>query len=246
LDGRSNTSVGVYGSSNTGGGMLAQGPYIGIQANSTGSDPARQAIRGDNGGSSSGYAGLFFGNAWVAGTFYKNAGAFQIDHPLDPENKYLTHSFVESPDMKNIYDGTVTTDAQGIAMVELPDWFDALNKDFRYQLTVIGQFAQAIIAKEIEDNRFVIRTDKPNVKVSWQVTGIRKDPYAEMNRLPVESEKPKELRGKFIYPQGYGEPASKSIPGNMWNLNSTAAKKRPLPSSRPTPQSSSPKKNPKR
>ncbi|MCC7434923.1 MAG: hypothetical protein IT363_09585 [Methanoregulaceae archaeon] len=230
VDGRSNNSIGVYGQSYSSGGVLAQGPYIGVQGNSTGSDANRQAVRGDNAGSATGYAGLFYGNTWVVGTLTKSAGAFLIDHPLDPENKYLTHSFVESPDMKNIYDGTVVTDAQGVAMVEMPEWFDALNKDFRYQLTVIGQFAQAIVAKEIENNIFVIRTDKPNVKVSWQVTGIRKDPYAEKNRLEVETYKPKEFRGKFIYPAGYGEPNSKGIPANMVNLNgSIAAKKRPRP-----------------
>jgi hypothetical protein len=44
---------------------------------------------------------------------------FRIDHPLDPANKYLNHSAVESPDMKNIYDGVVTLDADGEAVVEL-------------------------------------------------------------------------------------------------------------------------------
>lgn len=232
VDGRSNNSIGVYGQSYSSGGVLAQGPYIGVQGNATGSDVNRQAVRGDNAGSATGYAGLFYGNTWVVGTLFKNAGAFLIDHPLDPENKYLTHSFVESPDMKNIYDGTVVTDAQGVAMVDMPEWFDALNKDFRYQLTVIGQFAQAIVAKEIEHNMFVIRTDKPNVKVSWQVTGIRKDPYAERNRLQVETDKPKEFRGKFIYPQGYGEPASKAIPATLGLTASPSSKKRTRPTSR--------------
>jgi len=62
-------------------------------------------------GAPSGYAGLFYGNTWVAGTLFKNAGAFRIGPPLDPANKYLSHSFVESPDMKNIYDGVATTTA---------------------------------------------------------------------------------------------------------------------------------------
>src|SRR6185295_9797953 len=97
---------------------------------------------------------------------------------LDPENKYLYHSFVESPDMKNIYDGNVVTDEHGNATVELPDYFEALNRDFRYQLTVIGTFAQAIIAAEIRENRFKIKTNAANVKVSWQVTGIRQDAFA--------------------------------------------------------------------
>ncbi len=215
VDGRSFSTVGVYGQSYSSAGMLAYGPYIGIQANSTGSDANRQAVRGDNNGSATGYAGLFYGTTWVAGTFYKNAGAFRIDHPLDPANKYLNHSFVESPDMKNIYDGVVTTDAAGNATVELPAWFEALNKDFRYQLTVIGQFAQAIISEKIKDNRFSIKTDKPNVEVSWQVTGIRHDPYAEQNRIPVEEMKPADLRGLYVYPEGFDRPHAASIAGQM-------------------------------
>jgi hypothetical protein len=158
-----------------------------------------------------GYAGYFSGNVHVNGTFSKSAGSFKIDHPLDPENQYLSHSFVESPDMMNVYNGNITTDANGEAIVLLPDYFEALNRDFRYQLTVIGEFAQAIIAEEIQDNRFTIKTDKPNIKVSWQVTGIRHDPYAEQNRIPVEEDKPLNERGTYLYPQGYGMPVTMTV-----------------------------------
>jgi hypothetical protein len=154
--------------------------------------------------SSQGYAGYFAGRAHVTGTLSKGAGAFKIDHPLDPENKYLYHSFVESPDMKNVYDGLVTTDAAGLAVVDLPDWFEALNRDFRYQLTVIGQLAQAVVAERIAGNRFVILTDLPRVDVSWQVTGIRKDPFAEKHRIPVEEDKPEGERGTYLHPEAWG------------------------------------------
>ena len=86
-----------------------------------------------------------------------------IDHPLDPENKYLNHSFVESPDMKNIYDGVVTLDNNGEAVVTLPDWFDALNKDFRYQLTCIGGFASVYIAEKIQDKTLNINTTNNSI-----------------------------------------------------------------------------------
>jgi hypothetical protein len=208
VDGRSFSSIGVYGQSYTSAGVWGLGPYIGVQGNSTGTDVNRQAVRGDNNGSATGYAGLFYGNTWVTGTLYKGAGAFKIDHPLDPTGQYLIHSFVESPDMKNIYDGVVVTDASGFATVTLPDYFEALNRDFRYQLTVIGQFAQAIIATEISNNQFTIQTDQPNVKVSWQVTGIRQDAYANWARLPVEETKPAGAQGTYINPQAYGQPLS--------------------------------------
>ncbi len=151
-------------------------------------------------------AGDFQGNVYVGGTLSKSGGSFTIDHPLDPANKYLQHSFVESPDMMNIYNGNITTDARGFAEVQLPDYFEALNREFRYQLTVIGQFAQSIIAQEITDRRFVIQTDKPNVKVSWQVTGIRHDVWAENYRIEVEPMKPERSRGRYLNPVELGHP----------------------------------------
>jgi hypothetical protein len=85
--------------------------------------------------------------------------------------------------------------------VILPQYFSALNRDFRYQLTVVGQFAQAIIARKVADNRFVIRTDKPLVEVSWQVTGIRQDAYANAHRIPVEVDKPRQEQGHYLHPE---------------------------------------------
>ena len=149
------------------------------------------------------------GNLNVGGTLTKGGGSFKIDDPLDPANKYLSHSFVESPDMMNIYNGNVTTDKRGLATVVLPGYFDALNRDFRYQLTVIGQFAQAIVAKEIDQGRFTIRTNRPGVKVSWQVTGIRQDAWANAYRIPNEENKPLDQRGTYLYPELYGGAADK-------------------------------------
>ena len=170
------------------------------------------AVYGDNAGSNTvGHAGFFDGRVTVLGNLSKSGGSFKIDHPLDPANKYLYHSFVESPDMMNIYNGNVTTDASGEAVVTMPEYFAALNRDFRYQLTVIGQFAQAIVAEEIKDNSFKIRTDKPNVKVSWMVTGIRQDVYANENRIPVEEDKPATERGFYLYPKGFNQPTEKSV-----------------------------------
>jgi len=154
----------------------------------------------ENGGD----AGYFSGDVTITGDLSKGSGSFKIDHPLDPQNKFLYHSFVESPDMMNIYNGNVVTDGAGNAIVELPHYFEVLNMDFRYQLTVLGEFAQAIISEEIHNNQFTIRTDKPNIKVSWQVTGIRQDPYANAHRIQVEVEKPAEFKGYYIHPELYG------------------------------------------
>jgi hypothetical protein len=150
------------------------------------------------------FAGVFLGRVMITGSLSKAGGGFLIDHPLDPENKYLGHSFVESPDMLNVYNGNVTTDADGEAGVRLPDYFEALNEDFRYQLTVIGQFAQAIIAREITNNHFTIKTDQPRVKVSWQVTGIRRDAWAIANRIAVEEKKAAGDKGRYLHPESWG------------------------------------------
>jgi hypothetical protein len=194
------------------GGTSPAGSRYGVYGTASGTGTGlRYGVYGTASGGTTNYAGYFAGNVNVTGTLSKGGGSFKIDHPLDPANKYLYHSFVESPDMKNIYDGTVTTDASGNATVTLPDWFEALNKDFRYQLTVIGDFAQAIIAQEIQGNQFAIRTDKPNVKVSWQVTGIRKDAFAEKNRIPVEELKQGDDAGKYIHPDAFGLPETMGI-----------------------------------
>jgi hypothetical protein len=146
------------------------------------------------------------------GTLSKGAGSFKIDHPLDPANKYLYHSFVESPDMKTIYDGVVVLDDKGQALLELPAWFEALNRDFRYQLTAIGASAPNLhIAQKVSENRFKIAGGPPGLEVSWQVTGIRYDPYAEQHRIPVEEQKSAEERGKYLYPKEYGQPETMGI-----------------------------------
>ena len=162
--------------------------------------------------SGTGYSGRFqggsgvqiFGDLQVTGTLSKGGGSFKIDHPLDPQNRYLSHSFVESPDMMNIYNGNVVTDDRGYATVMLPEYFEALNRDFRYQLTVVGQFARAVVSGEVENNTFVVQTDKPNVKVSWQVTGIRQDPYALAHPIVVEEQKPLAQQGRYLHPDAYG------------------------------------------
>ena len=151
------------------------------------------------------------GDVTIRGNLIKGGGSFKIDHPLDPANKYLSHSFVESPDMMNVYNGNVRTDRRGLAVVTLPDYFEALNRDFRYQLTVIGQFAQAIVAREISGNRFTIRTNRPGVKVSWQVTGIRHDAFADAHRIPNEEDKPQQERGRYLHPELFGASPEQAI-----------------------------------
>ncbi len=215
LGGKGNGGTGGIGVIAFGGKGEVRNGGVGIHVSggdsTDGSGGAGIVARGGSGLLGGGLAGSFVGDVEVTGMLSKAGGSFRIDHPLDPENRYLSHSFVESPDMKNIYDGNVVTDGNGDAIVELPAYFEALNRDFCYQLTVIGSFAQAIVAQEIKGNRFSIRTNAPNVKVSWQVTGIRQDAWANRNRIKVEENKSERERGHYLHPEAFDQPEGKSV-----------------------------------
>jgi hypothetical protein len=214
------TGSGVYGYNGIGNGVYGEsGTSFGVRGTSQdnagvyGSSTSKAGVWGHStndvgiyGTSSSSYAGYFNGTGYFSGAITKPGGSFQIDHPLDPENKTLSHSFVESPDMMNIYNGNVVLDGLGEAVIALPEWFEALNRDFRYQLTPIGSAAVLYVADKIRDGRFKIAGGKPGMEVSWQVTGIRKDPWAEAHRIPVEEDKPANERGTYLHPEPYGQP----------------------------------------
>ncbi|NIV99248.1 hypothetical protein GWN26_08955, partial [Candidatus Saccharibacteria bacterium] len=215
------TNYGAYGKSFNITGIYGEGP-TGVHGKSTSNSIG---VQGDGGtgvygngtkigvyATGGNWAVWSQGNCHVTGVLTKSIGAFKIDHPLDPANKFLYHSFVESPDMKNIYDGVVKLDDKGEAIVELPDWFEALNTDFRYQLTAIGAPGPNLyIAEKISNNRFKIAGGKAAMEVSWHVTGIRNDAYAKAHRIKVEVNKRPEERGKYLAPIEHGFPESLGI-----------------------------------
>jgi trimeric autotransporter adhesin len=163
------------------------------------------------------YAGVFNGDILVDGTQFSDVTATRIDHPLDPANKYLIHTSVQSSEMMNIYSGNATTNELGLATVTLPEWFETENGDFRYQLTVIGgRFAQAIVSKEIADHQFTISTNASNIKVSWQITAVRQDAYAKSHPMRVEVTKSDRQRGYYAHPELYGQPEEKQT---EWGRN---------------------------
>jgi hypothetical protein len=130
------------------------------------------------------------GNVGISGslTVMGNKG-FRIDHPLNPANKYLNHFCVEGSEAKNLYDGRATLNENGEAIVELPAWFEALNKNFQYQLTPVGKFAPLYIANAVGNNRFTIAGGDPAMEVCWQVTGVRNDTYVQEHPTVLEEEK---------------------------------------------------------
>jgi len=157
-------------------------------------------------------AGTFSGDIYVSGAIYAGTKDFRIDHPLDPANKYLLHASIESSEMVNLYSGNVVLGSNGTATVQLPAWFEAVNGDFRYQLTAIGRSSPGLyVAQEISGNRFQIAGGAPGTKVSWQVTGVRHDAYAKANPLVVERDKIALERGHYIHPELYGAPEEAGV-----------------------------------
>jgi len=203
-------SGGGAGIVSTGGaGFLGDGPgVVGIGGGQTG-----DAIDGiPPNGCAPCLAGNFSGDVNVTGTLSATVKNFRIDHPLDPANKYLVHASVESSEMKNFYDGTVVLDKKGQAVLQLPDWFEAANGSLRYQLTAIGAPSPGLyIAQKVAGNRFKIAGGAPGGEVSWQITGVRQDRFAQANPLVVEQPKNVRERGYFIHPELYGAPEDKGI-----------------------------------
>jgi hypothetical protein len=204
--------IAVRGQNGSNAGVRGDSGYVGVwgQAGSFGVYGVSTATSGVTYGllgtasSPAGYGVLSQGNMRVVGTLTKTAGSFIIDHPLDPENRWLSHSFVESPDMMNVYNGNVVLDGSGKAKIELPAYFEALNKDFRYQLTAIGAPGPDLhVSHEIDKNAFGIAGGKAGQTVSWQVTGIRQDDYAKAHPIEVETDKAASERGaRQFVPKG--------------------------------------------
>ncbi len=157
------------------------------------------------------------GNLTVSGTLTATIKNFKIDHPLDPENKFLQHTCVESDEMANLYTGNITTDDLGYATITLPSWFEALNTDFRYQLTVIDEgadeFVFAKVSRKIANGEFEVKTSRGNTEVSWMVVGVRHDAAARATPTVVEVEKIGAEKGRYISPVAHGKPESLSIIG---------------------------------
>jgi hypothetical protein len=210
---------GVYGIGNTGGGPSVGARGIGYSTTGYGvqgialeSTGVNFGVYGETKSVTNGFAGYFLGRTHVQGTLSKTGGSFLIDHPQDPANKTLEHSFVEGPERLNVYRGNVVLDANGQATVRLPRYFRALNRDYSYQLTAVGAQAPGLyVAREIERNSFAIAGGVPGQKVCWQVTGARQDAWAQANPLRVERTKKRQDRGKFLNPDAFGKPRSAGI-----------------------------------
>ena len=181
----------------------------------------------DGGGNNDGMGVAGFGDAnagwgfgvWGQGNFYgvyangdmgcAGVKTFIIDHPLDPENKFLKHFSMESPEILNVYRGNIILDNSGSAEVQLPSYFNSINVNFSYQLTPIGGAAPDLhILNSIDNNGiFKISGGSPNLKVSWIVYAERNDLYVQKNPDKTIAELPKKgnRKGRYLMAELYGK-----------------------------------------
>ena len=157
------------------------------------------------------YAGLFYGDVKINGNLTASTKSFKIDHPLDPSNKYLNHSSVESPDMKNVYDGVVVLDDKGEAVVVLAPGLRPLTRIFAINLPPSVLLDQTCISQRKLRTSVLKLPGSSGMKVCWQVTGIRHDALAQANPLVIEQDKLANERDYYLHPEAHGYPAQKSI-----------------------------------
>lgn len=204
-----NYGVGVYG---VGRGASSKG----VIGTTFGTNLNCRGVWGIWAGSVTGYAGYFDGHVRVTNNLIVDGNLVggkimqRNDHPNDPLNRYLDHFGVSSSDELHLYSGNVILDSVGEATIQLPEWFCAANRDFRYTLTCIGSHANVFIAKEIEGNSFTIGGGTPNQKVSWQVTALAGGPQQKMQSPAIAVDKPEHERGTYLQPERFGETIDKS------------------------------------
>ncbi|MBI2437599.1 MAG: hypothetical protein HYV36_02135 [Lentisphaerae bacterium] len=178
----SRTNVAIGAGADAQGGILR----IAIGSSVINTQDYTAAIRGTlylDGGTGVMTRATFGSGNWTAKTF-------EIDHPLDPENKILRHYCLESPQVWNVYAGNAQL-VNGQAVVQLPDYYSALNLvgSEIYSLTPISPQVQAnaVVKQKVLGNAFVI-AGNIDMEVSWTIKVLRNDPgcLADLQRRPVE------------------------------------------------------------
>lgn len=165
-------------------------------------------------GAQAGAYGIYAnGNLGATGT-----KTFRIDHPQDPENKFLRHFSIESNEVLNVYRGTTTFDANGNALVQLPSYFNSINRNVSYQLTPVGAYMPLFVKEKVTDNnQFVISGGLAGKEVSWAVYAERNDLYLQQNpqQRTVEIEKRAHEKGLYLMPYLYNASEDKALFNNQ-------------------------------
>jgi hypothetical protein len=210
----SGATYGVYGESDSTSGTgvygwasATSGAAWGVWGRSASTASNAYGVYGEEPLGGAGHA--VFADGSLAAT---GAKLFQIDHPLHPETHYLNHFCTEGPEPYNVYRGTVVLDANGEAWVQLPDYFEAINRDPSYHLTAVGApMPNLHVAVKIQNNRFKIAGGAPGKEVSWRVEAIRNDLWMQRYGFQTEQEKEDAIKGKYLNPELYGQPKERGI-----------------------------------
>jgi hypothetical protein len=125
-----------------------------------------------------------------AQAFSTGALVFTMDHPSNPNKEILNQYAMGSNEAILFYRGTVILGADGRASVDLPDYFDRINRNPMIQLTGVGSSEVVYVAEDVKGNSFVVG-GKPGIKVYWTVTAERKDIHAEIARTLTPVKQPK-------------------------------------------------------
>jgi len=123
------------------------------------------------------------GTSSFAGALSKGSGSFKIDHPLESkkDTHHLYHSFIEGPQVDNLYRGTVTLN-NGIATINLDavsnmteGTFVALNREVQCYTT--NETDWDAVKGNVEGNILTIscQNTSSSATVSWLVIGERQD-----------------------------------------------------------------------
>ena len=187
----------------------------------TGADVADHiGVRGSSTPTAGWGIGVYGQGGWYGVFSNGNFGAtgtktFLIDHPLDPENKSLKHFSMESNEVLNMYRGNAVFDKNGIAIVQLPEYFNTINIDFSYQLTPIGApMPNLYVSQKINNNGvFQISGGEAEKEVSWSVYAKRNDKYIQENPEETKSEieKAGDRKGKYWDPISWKQPKEKGV-----------------------------------
>jgi hypothetical protein len=201
----STSGRGVYGEA-----TAATGSTFGVWGVTSSPASTAYGVYGQEPSGGAGHAVYALGTLAASGT-----KSFQMDHPINPETHYLNHFCAEGPEPYNVYRGNVVTDARGYATITLPAYFESINRDPTYHLTIVNgageDFVQVRVVREIKNNQFTIRTSAPHVKVSWEVKAIRNDRWIQQYGFQTVQEKEDEIKGKYQHPELYGQPKEKGI-----------------------------------
>jgi hypothetical protein len=133
-----------------------------------------------------GTARLWSGNDEVtvttSGTLTAATKHFRINHPLDPERRFLIHACLEGPENAIYYRGQGRLEG-GHARVELPDYFEALARPDGRTVALTScceenEPISVLAASDVVNGAFNVRAAddrNPRQRFYWEVKAVRAD-----------------------------------------------------------------------